>query len=291
MASHFDAATAVRARGDGRTFDVDIDPAWTIGPDKPNGGYLLATVGRAALAAVEAAGGTQPHVVAANVTYVSSPSVGPATVEVDVLRVGRSASQARARLVQGGAVTVDAMFTVGRLVEGSEPFWGAVPPVDVVPEDETQARPMGPPPGAGDGPTFRDRISIRFDPSSLAFTAGTPSGKGELKGWLRFADGRDFDPLSLLFVADAFPPATFDLVFTGWVPTLNLTVYVRAVPAPGPLRMRFRAGLVQDGFADEVCEVWDSAGRLVVQSTQLTALRIPEGTPRPGATGGSPPAG
>ena len=37
--------------------------------------------------------------------------------------------------------------------------------------------------------------------------------------------------------------------------------------------------------------VWDSAGRLVAQSTQLTAMRIPEGTPRPGATGGSPPPG
>ena len=51
---------------------------------------------------------------------------------------------------------------------------------------------------------------------------------------LRFADGRDHDPLSLLFAVDAFPPATFDVVMTGWVPTLNLTAYLRAVPAPGP---------------------------------------------------------
>ena len=290
MTNHFDQATAVRARDDGRTFDVELDNAWTIGPNRPNGGYLLATIGRATVEAVNAAGGTQPHVIAANVSYVSSPSTGPATVEVDVLRTGRTASQARARLVQEGKVTVDAMFTLGTLQEGSDPFWGDVPPVDLVPEDETATRPMGPPSGDG-GPTFRDRISIRFDPSSLGFTTGTPSGRGEFKGWLRFADGRDFDALSLLFVVDAFPPATFDLVFTGWVPTLNLTAYLRAVPAPGPLRMRFRVGMVQDGFADEVCEVWDSAGRLVAQSTQLTALRLPEGTPRPGATGDSPPAG
>lgn len=277
----FDDATAVHARDDGRTFDVDLDNAWTIGPDRPNGGYLLATVGRAAVAAVQSAGGTQPHVIAANVSYVSSPSTGPARVEVDVLRTGRTASQARARLVQEGKVAVDAMFTLGTLQEGSEPFWGEVPPVDVVPEDETAARPATGPSDGDDGPTFRDRISIRFDPSTLGFTSGTPSGRGEFKGWLRFADGRDFDALSLLFVVDAFPPATFDLVFTGWVPTLNLTAYLRAIPAPGPLRMRFRVGMVQDGFADELCEVWDSAGRLVAQSTQLTALRIPEGTPRP----------
>src|SRR5438105_4640319 len=40
-----------------------------------------------------------------------------------------------------------------------------------------------------------------------------------------------FDPTSLLFAVDAFPPATFDIDFSGWVPTLELTVYVRALPA------------------------------------------------------------
>jgi hypothetical protein len=274
--SDFDRATGVRAREDGRTFDVDIDPSWTIGPDKPNGGYLLATLGRAAVDAVAAAGGPQPHVVAANVTYVSSPSVGPAVVDIEVLRIGRTASQVRARLLQDEAVAVDAMFTLGRLRSGSGPWWGEVPPAQLAPEEDARIRTMpANAAGTGGGPTMRDRVTLH----------------GELKGWLRFADGRDPDPLSLLFSCDAFPPATFDLVFTGWVPTLNLTAYIRAVPAPGPLRMRFHVGLVQDGFADEVMEIWDSAGRLVAQSTQLTALRIPEGTPPPAATGGTRPAG
>ena len=44
-------------------------------------------------------------------------------------------------------------------------------------------------------------------------------------------------------------------------------------------------------FADEVMEVWDSAGRLVAQSSQLTALRIPADTLPPGARGGSRPPG
>ncbi len=286
--SHFDAATAVRPRSDGRSFDVDLDAAWTIGPDKPNGGYLLAILGRAALAAVASAGGTQPHVVAANVSYVSSPSVGPATAEVDVLRVGRTASQARARLVQGGAVTVDAMFTLGRLAEGSSPWWGDVPPVELVDEDQAPARSM-PARDPDAGPSIRDRVSIRFDPSVGLFATGRSSGSGVLKGWMRFVDGREPDPLSLLFAVDGFPPATFELVATGWVPTLNLTVSVRPVPAPGPLRLHFRVGVVQDGFADEVMEVWDAAGRLVAQSSQLTALRIPADTPRPGARGDSRP--
>lgn len=278
--SLFDAATAVRDRGllggppDVRAFDVDIDKGWTIGPDKPNGGYLLAILGRAAVDAVASAGGTQPHVVAANVTYVAATSLGPATVEVEVLRIGRGASQARARLVSAGSVTVEAMFTLGSLGRGSDPWWGGAPPVDVVPEDDAAQPPRG-----IELPPFAEKMALRLDPSSTGFARGTPGGRGELKGWLRFADGRDFDALSLLLVVDSCPPATFDLIATGWVPTLNLTAYIRAEPAPGPLRIRFRVGMVQSGFADEFFEVWDSEDRLVATSTQVVALRIPEGTP------------
>ena len=40
------------------------------------------------------------------------------------------------------------------------------------------------------------------------------------------------------FAVDAFPPATFDVEFAGWVPTLELTAYVRALPAAGPVQIR-----------------------------------------------------
>lgn len=281
--SAFDDATAVVAREDGTTFDVGLDGAWTIGPDRPNGGYLLAILGRAAVAACQAAGGTQRDVVAANVQYVTSPTVGPAVVVADVLRVGRTASQLRCQLLQGEQVCVDALFTMGHLHVGSEPWWGDVPAVALDPVGEGArgfAREMG------DGPSIRDRVHISFDEGSSGFTRGEPGGSGELRGWFRFADGREPDPLALLLVVDGFPPATFDIVFTGWVPTLNLTAYIRAIPAPGPLRIRFRVGVIADGFADEICEVWDSRGSLVAQSTQLTALRVPEGAspPRPDRT-------
>lgn len=260
--------------GSARTYDVDIDTGWTVGPGVANGGYLLAILGRAAVAAVTSAGGTQPHVVAANVSYVAPASIGAATVEVEVLRTGRTASQAGARLVSSDAVAVEAMFTLATLGSGSDPWWGGGRPVDLVPEEDA----LGPPVGT-DRPPFAERMALRLDPSSTGFARGVPQGRGEFKGWLRFADGSDFDALSLLLVVDSCPPATFDLVVTGWVPTLNLTAYVRAEPAPGPLRFRFRVGMVQDGLADEFFEAWDSTGRLVATSTQMVAMRIPEGTP------------
>jgi hypothetical protein len=73
---------------------------------------------------------------------------------------------------------------------------------------------------------------------------------------------------------DALPPVTFNLGAPGWVPTLELTAYVRARPAPGPLQIRQRGRLVVDGRLDEVCDVWDSEGRLVAQATQLAGVRV-----------------
>ena len=64
-------------------------------------------------------------------------------------------------------------------------------------------------------------------------------------------------------------------------PTLSLTAYVRARPAPGPLRIRQWAQSVDTGRVDEVCEVWDADDRLVAHATQLAAIRIPEGLEAP----------
>ena len=271
--AEFDDATAVRRQLEGQRFDADLDQRWTIGSQRPNGGYLLAIVGRAALESAGAAGASQRHIVSANVQYISSPQVGPAEVSTEVLRVGRSATQVRGRLLQDDKVAVEALFTLGHLEPGSAPWWDGTDKVDVPAEADCVALP---PRGEGqDEPSIRLVANQRFDPAGIGFVEGAPSGNGELRSWFRFADGRDADPLALLFVVDALPPATFDIVETGWVPTLDLSVYVRAIPAPGPLQVRFRTQLIQDGFADEVCEVWDSAGRLVAQSTQLVGIRTP----------------
>jgi len=61
---------------------------------------------------------------------------------------------------------------------------------------------------------------------------------------------------------------------SGWVPTLELTAYIRALPAPGPLRIQQRAQLIDAQKVDEVCLVWDSTGRLAAQATQLAGIRL-----------------
>ncbi len=46
-------------------------------------------------------------------------------------------------------------------------------------------------------------------------------------------------------------------------------MHVRAVPAPGWLKVSHRTRNVAGGMFEEDCEVWDSSGRLVAQSRQL----------------------
>jgi acyl-coenzyme A thioesterase PaaI-like protein len=128
-------ATALTPLGDGR-FEVDLAAEFSIGGDRPNGGYMLACLGRAAVAAGADAGATHPHPIATGVQYVRSPSLGRAVIETEVTRVGRSASQVSARLVQDGASGVAARFTLATLHESTEPYWGAIPPVELPPIDE-----------------------------------------------------------------------------------------------------------------------------------------------------------
>lgn len=286
MTVAFAAASAVTPTGDPAVHDIAVDPGWVIG-DKPNGGYLLATMARAALATVATREGPDhPHVVSASAVFVSSPAPGPAQVEVDVLRRGRRMSQARARLTRDGAPCVEASFTLGRHDAAATPWWSAVAPPDIPPPDDCVR--IG-----GESPTglvlpIMERVDIRLDPAVTGFAAGRPGGGGELRGWLTFADGHTPDPLSLLYVLDAFPPATFELAATGWVPTLELTAYVRGLPVAGPLLVRQAAAHVQADTVDEVCHVWDARGHLVAQATQLAGIRVGDAVAPPtGVAGGA----
>jgi len=258
------SAVSVREAG---TFDAVVNPEWTIG-GKPNGGYLLAMLGRAAASA-----SAHEHVIAASAHYLHAPIPGPVVIDVEPLREGRSASQIRAHLSQDGRACVEALLTTSELNTDTIPYWdGGLPPLSRVPyEDCDRLIPQLP---DGSRVAIMDQIEVRLEPDSSGFTTGAPSGRGELRGWLALPGDKTFDPTSLLFAVDAFPPATFDIEFSGWVPTLELTAYVRALPAPGPLRILHRAQLIDARRVDESCYVWDRTGRLVAHGTQLAGIRL-----------------
>jgi hypothetical protein len=266
MGSLFSTVTTLVPTAPG-CFDAEVSADWTIN-SKPNGGYLLAMLGRAA-----AATGAHPHVIAASAHYLRSPAPGAITLEAHVLRSGRSASQLRTQLRQGDELCVEALVTTSTLTSGGTPYWDRGLPLAEVAEPDSCFRVPGTSP-LGLPVPIMNQVDLRIDPADTGFARGEPSGRGELRGWLTLPGEEAFDPAALLYAIDAFPPPTFEIAATGWVPTLELTGYVRALPVPGPVRVLQKAQVIDAQRVDEVCFVWDSSGRLVAQGTQLAAIRL-----------------
>lgn len=276
--SELDRALVLSPHHDDPTsYDAQLGVGWQIGGGV-NGGLLLALVGKAMRSTV--AHGRHPDPLSVSCYYLSASTPGLATIRTEVLRVGGSLTSLGSSLVQseqGREVErVRALATYGDLAGLPDDVRTTAAPPDLPPVEECVSSSEAQPSEALAQTGFLDRIDLRLDPSCAGWAVGEPSGRGVLQGWLRLADGREPDPLSLLLAADAFPPVAFDLGMVGWTPTLELTVHVRGRPAPGWLRVRVSTVNVAGGLLEEDAEVWDSAGRLVAQSRQLARL------PRPG---------
>ena len=248
--------------------DVELGDSWAYGAGVLHGGWLLETIAGVAL---EHTG--HPHPLAVSASYVAGPRVGPATVEVEPLREGRSVGSLRARLAQEGKPKVEVVMSAGTLPPaGTTPFLLDAAPPSLPPPEQCLRHSM--PEGMGRN-GITEQLDVRLDPATAGWTRGSFGGGNEVAGWIRSATGRAVDPLFLLTISDALPPVTLDLGIGGWVPTVELTVHLRAQPVDGWLRVVQRARLVSGGWLDEECEVWDSSGQLVAQARQLAGYREP----------------
>jgi len=262
MATEWDTHTALTPTGEG-LFGAELDPGWMVGGGV-NGGYLLGILGRAIAETVPA----KPHPLSVSAYYLSASRPGSAQVSTRVLREGGSVATVAAELGQEGGTRISALATYGDLRAMPDDVATTAEQPTLPPIEECVPGSMAPEEVRRIAPLM-DRFDIRFDPASAGWAMGAPSGRGLVQGWFRMADGHDVDPVGLLMVCDALPPVTFDLGLPGWAPTLELTVHVRAVPAPGWLKVSHRTRNVAGGMFEEDCEVWDSTGRLVAQSRQL----------------------
>lgn len=263
--SAFAAATEVKRQsgtGDEVVYLADLDLGWGI-RGKPNGGYLLAVVSRAALHAAD-----RPHALAVSGHFLRPPSGGPAEIRCTVLRSGRTVATVRTTLVQNDRPCLEALVTAGEL-GSAEPDWSARVPPTLPPPQEC----LGGPP-----PNFRvellDHVEVRIDPATAAFgrEGPKPTGRPEMRGWVRFRDGAEADALALPLIVDVLPPTVFNLGRYGWAPTVELTSLLRTLPAPGWLACVATTDLVADGWFDSGVEVWDETGGLVAQARQLARV-------------------
>jgi Thioesterase-like superfamily len=281
----FDEATAVTRVGDGR-YDMHPDrrfaPQSAHGDTQPavNGGVLIAAMLRAVFDT-----SPHPHPVVTNAHFLRVPAIAPARVDVTWLKHGKTTAVARVSLSQNDAPMIEAMVATGALADGSGPgpapgpggddlgtvvagtpeslSWTGRPP-DLPPPDECVEV------AAAGG--LRGQVDLRLDPATAGWLRRAPAGVPEMRAYFRMRDGREPDAYLLAFAVDATPPVVFGLGAFGWAPTVELTWHMRAVPAPGLLRVAARGRHVSGGWFDEEAEVWDSAGRLVAQSRQLARV-------------------
>jgi acyl-CoA thioesterase len=205
--------------------------------------------------------------------YLSAARPGPVSVRTETLRRGRTVSTGTASVRQGDEERLRVLATYGDLggQDHSDVRTSATPP-QLPPPEKCAGTELAPAEFRARSPLL-DRFELRLDPATAGWAAGAPSGRGLIQGWFRLPDGREPDPLALLLAVDALPPVSFDLGIVGWAPTLELTVHVRAWPAPGWLRLTHSTRNFAHGYLEEDAEVWDSSDRLVAQSRQLARVR------------------
>ena len=205
MTSEFDDAIRI---ADGR---ADLSDGWVIG-EAVNGGILMALATHAASEALGVAGGHQDPV-AFSTTFLAAAQPGPADVRTDILRQGRSFSTAEVTVGQGGSTCLRHTATFADLDANSEPVHRA----EAAPHlpDPEQCVPASRE-GFAEKIRLLDRLDMRIDPATIGWALGQPANDGEMRAWIRFADGREPDVASLPFFLDALPPVTFTLGALGF---------------------------------------------------------------------------
>jgi acyl-CoA thioesterase len=260
--THYDSETALTRQGDD-LWVGHVHERWNIAGN-PNGGYLLAI----ALQALRTLG---PH---PDPVTVTTHYLRPGTSDLDcevrtqLVRSGRSMTTGRATLSQAGKDRIEVLAGFGDLAVVADMDASIeIPPPQMLPPDECGQR-SGQQQGV-DLPIL-DRLDTRIHPD---YAVPGEVGRAEMRGWIRFKDGREPDSLAVPLLCDAFPPSLFGLLGSvGWVPTVELTVHVRRRPAPGWVRGRLITNDLHNGRMIEDGTFWDQNGDLIAQSRQVGLL-------------------
>jgi acyl-Coa thioesterase superfamily protein/acyl-CoA thioesterase superfamily protein len=284
----FTDAMALIPAGDG-VYDGELNEHWTIGP-KVHGGAMLALCANAArmehsrglgrLAHAHSAGddrgdrasgGVQPIAVSGN--FLWAPDPGPMKVVTTVRKRGRRVSLIDVELRQGVRTAVRAAITLGDPEHHVPPLLSVNPVIPLMqPEPPPGLEPIGP------GHPMEDIVHLAHGcdirPSLTTFTPRTDGGPPIIEYWVR-PKGVAPDVLFALLCGDVSAPVTFGVNRTGWAPTVQLTAYLRTLPADGWLRVLCTTVQIGQDWFDEDHIVVDCEGHIVVQSRQLAMVPAP----------------
>jgi acyl-coenzyme A thioesterase PaaI-like protein len=261
-------------------YEGELDKHWTIGP-KVHGGAMLALCANAARTACGGqSDGLEPVLqpVTVSASFLWAPDPGLMRLVTSIRKRGRRISVVDVELVQGDRTAVHAVVNLGRPEHfppggRSAPLLSANPVVELMaPEPPDDIAPIGP----GHPLAGLVHLGEGCDVRPLLSTMG-PSTDGRppvIQMWAR-PRGVAPDALFALMCGDLSAPVTFAVDRTGWAPTIQLTTFLRGLPADGWLRIIATCVEIGHDWFDEDHIVVDHLGRLVVQARQLAMVPPP----------------
>ncbi|HYB82050.1 MAG TPA: thioesterase family protein [Mycobacterium sp.] len=258
---------------DAGVYEAELNKHWTIGP-KVHGGAMLALCANAA----RTAGGGQSaglEPVAVSASFLWAPDPGAMRLVTSIRKRGNRISVVDVELMQGERIAVHAVVNLGEpehFPPGGDvaPLLSANPVADLMPpEPPDDIAPIGP----GHPLAGLVHLGEGCDVRPLLSSMG-PSTDGRppvIQMWAR-PRGAAPDALFALMCGDLSAPVTFAVDRTGWAPTIQLTAFLRGLPADGWLRIIATCMEIGHDWFDEDHIVVDSLGRLVVQTRQLALV-------------------
>ncbi len=251
-------------------FDGELNEHWTIGP-KVHGGAMLALCANAARTAIP--GGDQGiEPVAVSGSFLWAPEPGPLRLVTTLRKRGRRVGVVDVELLQGERTAVRAVMTMGDPEHRVAPLLSVNPVVSLMPPDPPPGlEPIGPGHPMADIVHLAHGCDIRPSLTTMARQADDAAAAPVIEYWVRPREGAP-DVLFALLCGDVSAPVTWALGRYGWAPTVQLTAYLRGLPADGWLRVMCTTTQIGQEWFDEDHLVVDCEGRIVVQTRQLALV-------------------
>ena len=265
-------------------YRVDVDEAWNC-PIVPHGGIVTAIAARAMATELDV-----PEQRLRSITAIFAGQVkpGPATIDVDVLRRGRSISQLSATVRnEGEDAGLTAVAVYGADKVGFE-FTDLVPPTHVPPPEACDSWQDHPNP-TRDTFTFNfwEHAESRVAEGHFPDEQWEPTTSERIY-WYRFNEPPvdhegTWDPLAVLTLCDTMPGSVGERMGPDsglWLPpSCDLTVHMFGDTKAEWILGRNRARFAGDGYASVDLELWDPDGRLLAYATQVMFFAFPAGPP------------
>lgn len=248
-------------------YEAELNAHWTIG-SKVHGGVMMALCAGAARAAF--GGPMQP--IAISASYLSAPDPGPLQVRTVIRKAGRNVSVVDVELVQGERAAVHAVVTLSEPEHHVPPLLSANPAVPLMPpEPPPGVEPIGPGHPMAGLLHLAEGCDVRPLMSSVPLEPSADGRPPVIRIWVR-PRGVPPDILFALMCGDISVPVSFAVGRRGWAPTVQLTAYLRGLPADGWLRVVCSTVQIGQDWFDEDHTVVDCEGRIVVQTRQLAMV-------------------